>query len=445
MSIAHRLSTVRNSDLIYVMSRGSLVEKGNHSELMEKCGTYYALVAAQESSQKVEDEKLPHETTSQQLTKRPSTHSAESETARVMREKKEEEEREKKIGAEYKVPMRRLLNFNRPEWPFFVPALLGALLDGACMPVCAVALVGSMSAFFKPKEEMREEVEWMCLVFVIIGASNLVGATISHTCFSILGEAMTQRLRVAILTCMVRQEVGVHDDPANTPGMLSKALELWAFRVSVLCKSIQAKAAAMSSLLVGVALAFIYCWQMSLVMLGAIPIMVLANAMQFLVMLGASKNENQNLTNAQQVVTDSLMNARTVQALGVEKSLVTMYTGWVNKSKDGLCKRNFLSGLGFGVASGVMFFIMAGGFYVASLLIRDGVADFLDVMMAFMGIFYAGMGAGQAAIMIGDAAKAKVACHDMFQLLDRESLIEGLEPKGRRLRSWMLGPSSSKL
>ena len=30
---------------------------------------------------------------------------------------------------------------------------------------------------------------------------------------------MTQRLRVAILTSMFRQEVGFHDNPANTPGM----------------------------------------------------------------------------------------------------------------------------------------------------------------------------------------------------------------------------------
>ena len=28
-------------------------------------------------------------------------------------------------------------------------------------------------------------------------------------------------------------------------------------------------------------------------------------------------------------------------------------------------------------------------------------------MMAFMGIFYAGAGAGQAAVMVGDASKAK--------------------------------------
>lgn len=47
--------------------------------------------------------------------------------------------------------------------------------------------------------------------------------------------------------------------------------------------------------------------------------------------LGASKNENETLKNAQQLVTDSVMNARTVQALGVEESLVTMYVGWVDK------------------------------------------------------------------------------------------------------------------
>eukprot|EP00913_Durusdinium_trenchii_P009766 g9174.t1 len=294
------------------------------------------------------------------------------------------------------------------------------------MPVCTVALVGSMDAFFKPdKEEMKAELELMAIIFVIIGVSCLIGSTISHGCFSILGEAMTQRLRVAILTSMFRQEgdligsgrhfqsgdargkrpeVGYHDNPENTPGMLSKALELWAFRVATLCKSIQAKAAAMSSLVVGLVLAFAYCWQMSLVMLGSIPVMILANAIQMMVLLGASKNENTNLKNAQQIVTDSVMNARTVQAMGVEKSLVAMYVGWVDKSVHGMCRRNFLAGLGFGVASGIMFFIMAGGFYIASILIRDGTADFrgdsridheVYVMMAFMGIFYAGMGAGR--------------------------------------------------
>ena len=436
VSIAHRLSTVRNSDLIYVLGRGSLLESGNHGQLMEKKGAYYALVAAQESSEKAEEEKvedgnkLPHDHTSAMLVRQLSEQSGESQNARIAREKKEEEEREKLIQKNYKVPMARLFSYNRPEWPYFIPAILGALIDGSAMPLCTVALVGSMEGFFKEKEQMREDLEWMCIIFVLIAVSCFIGSTISHGCFSILGEAMTQRLRVAILTSMFRQEVGFHDNPENTPGMLSKALELWAFRVATLCKSIQAKAAAMSSLLVGLILAFAYCWQMALVMLCSIPVMIGANVIQMLVLLGASKTDNENLTNAQQIVTDSLMNARTVQALGIETSLVSMYMTWVEKSMTGMYKRNILAGIGFGVASGVMFFIMAGGFYVASILIQEGIADFKGVMMAFMGIFYAGMGAGQAAVMMGDATKAKVACHDMFKLMDRESQIEGLEPKG---------------
>ena len=41
--IAHRLSTVRNADLILVLDRGVLIEQGNHEELMAKRGHYYYL------------------------------------------------------------------------------------------------------------------------------------------------------------------------------------------------------------------------------------------------------------------------------------------------------------------------------------------------------------------------------------------------------------------
>jgi HlyB family type I secretion system ABC transporter len=41
--IAHRLSTVRNADLILVLDKGALVESGSHRELMERKGHYYYL------------------------------------------------------------------------------------------------------------------------------------------------------------------------------------------------------------------------------------------------------------------------------------------------------------------------------------------------------------------------------------------------------------------
>ncbi len=43
IAIAHRLSTVRNADCIYVMEYGKLVEQGRHEELLNKQGIYASL------------------------------------------------------------------------------------------------------------------------------------------------------------------------------------------------------------------------------------------------------------------------------------------------------------------------------------------------------------------------------------------------------------------
>ena len=41
--IAHRLSTVRNADVIMVMDHGRIIERGDHNKLIEQKGTYYQL------------------------------------------------------------------------------------------------------------------------------------------------------------------------------------------------------------------------------------------------------------------------------------------------------------------------------------------------------------------------------------------------------------------
>jgi len=45
--VAHRLSTIRESDIILVMDRGKIVEQGSHDELLEKKGFYANLLSSQ--------------------------------------------------------------------------------------------------------------------------------------------------------------------------------------------------------------------------------------------------------------------------------------------------------------------------------------------------------------------------------------------------------------
>ena len=41
--IAHRLSTVRNSDAIMVLDHGRIIERGSHDDLIAQKGVYYQL------------------------------------------------------------------------------------------------------------------------------------------------------------------------------------------------------------------------------------------------------------------------------------------------------------------------------------------------------------------------------------------------------------------
>lgn len=47
IAVAHRLSTIRNADIIYVFEDGKIAEAGNHIELMRKRGRYFELVNLQ--------------------------------------------------------------------------------------------------------------------------------------------------------------------------------------------------------------------------------------------------------------------------------------------------------------------------------------------------------------------------------------------------------------
>ena len=51
--IAHRLSTVREADVIAVVNKGKIVSSGRHDELLEKCTIYANLVRKQLDPQRM--------------------------------------------------------------------------------------------------------------------------------------------------------------------------------------------------------------------------------------------------------------------------------------------------------------------------------------------------------------------------------------------------------
>jgi ATP-binding cassette subfamily B protein len=59
ITVAHRLTTVRNADLIVVMDKGRIVEQGNHKQLLAHGGLYAKLVAASQNNPEQPYDQIP--------------------------------------------------------------------------------------------------------------------------------------------------------------------------------------------------------------------------------------------------------------------------------------------------------------------------------------------------------------------------------------------------
>ena len=193
--IAHKLATVKAADSIAVISEGTVIEQGTHSELMEKQGHYAALVSAQDLG---EEDEAP-------ATVPTSTGFSEKVDSRVSHVLKLESSKTNHTEAQnlasgtlnYSLLRCIIIMFVEQKRLYLkiIIALTTSLIGGATYPAQAVLFSRILNAFILQGQEARNQANFYSLLFFVVALGNLLAYfVLGYTC-NLIAQTVTHRYR----------------------------------------------------------------------------------------------------------------------------------------------------------------------------------------------------------------------------------------------------------
>ncbi|KAL2641264.1 hypothetical protein R1flu_008851 [Riccia fluitans] len=455
--VAHRLSTIRNADMIAVVREGKVVETGTHDELMAKNSAFSLLVKLQERARYQPNQSNKHHKNQTQTshTDGPSMsfgsrhssgrlssrwsnrwsfnrkgHRSGGDTESEAGGENEFEELTAVERAMSKPSLWRLFKLNSPEWPYAVVGTIGAVMAGAETPLFALAITQLLITYYNPDHDfVRSEVRRICTIFSAATIVTVVIYILQHYYYGIMGERLTMRVREMMFKSLLSFEIGWFDYDENNSSLVASRLATDATLVRAAVgdrlSTVSQNLALMTTAFV---IAFVLCWKVTLVILATFPCLIAAAIAEQFFLKGFGGDLNKAYARASMVAGEAVGNIRTVAAFCAEEKVLELFQYELAEPARKSILRGHIAGFGYGFSQFTMFSSYGLAFWYASKLVERSEAKFGDIMKTFMVLVITAFGIAETLALAPDIVKGSHAVASVFEILDRKTEIDPDDP-----------------
>ena len=350
VTIAHRLTTIMDSDAIAVIANGMIAEMGDHETLLQKEDGIYRLLCQSQgiqpsdsgSSIRPRSAPMSSDQRAEEIDKESILEVAEKGLAASKTDDKMESEVE--IAS-----LSSIWHYAGWDAMYTLMGIIGSAIVGALSPCESILTAKIVTTFYSedPDEMVTENLTHISK-FLYFALASLVGNCMIGYGLANSGSNLGAKLRSLSFGSMLKRSMGWFDLPEHSTGELTSILGRAVESVEALVGlPLGFRVRVLTSVITGVAIALAYALQIGLVAIACVPFIMMAGMVQ--VCCSRKKMvEASNGPSPPTIMEQALRGIASVQAYNLESKVGDEYEKALEPESSGKVKSGMIAGAVFG-------------------------------------------------------------------------------------------------